>query len=113
MQPLPGTASRTVHPVSWAQGGGGCWPLAACQKAKAVYLHAVSGAASLLAASVKEVIDVYKADEFGQPEAFWVIRVEDFQAVVTMDSHGGSLHKDIEERSTGVLDALIDEIRNQ
>ncbi len=32
MRPLPGTASRTVHPVSWAQGGGGCWPLAACQK---------------------------------------------------------------------------------
>jgi len=93
------------------KGGMGPKTLAACQKAKAVYLHAVGGAASLLADSVKEVIDVYKAEEFGQPEAFWVIRVEDFQAVVTMDSHGGSLHKDVEEKSTGVLGGLIDEIK--
>ncbi len=94
------------------KGGMGAKTLAACQKAKAVYLHAVGGAASLLASSVKEVIDVYKADEFGQPEAFWVIRVEDFQAVVTMDSHGGSLHKDVEERSTSVLNDLMDEIKD-
>jgi fumarate hydratase subunit beta len=93
------------------KGGMGPKTLAACQKSKAVYLHAVGGAASLLADSVKEVIDVYKAEEFGQPEAFWVIRVEDFQAVVTMDSHGGSLHKDVEEKSTGALGGLIDEIK--
>jgi fumarate hydratase class I len=99
--------------VRGVMGKGGMGPktLAACQKAKAVYLHAVGGAASLLAASVKEVLTVYKAEEFGLPEAFWVIRVEDFQAVVTMDSHGGSLHKDVEDKSTGVLDRLIDEIK--
>ena len=93
------------------KGGMGPKTLAACEKAGAVYLHAVGGAASLLAASVKEVIDVYKAEEFGLPEAFWVIRVEDFQAVVTMDSHGHSLHKDVEEKSTGTLGGLIDEIK--
>lgn len=32
-------------------------------------------------------------EEFGGPEAFWVIEVEDFPVVVTMDSHGGSLHE--------------------
>jgi fumarate hydratase class I len=95
------------------KGGMGPKTLAACQKATAVYLHAVGGAASLLAASVKEVIDVYKAEEFGLPEAFWVIRVEDFQAVVTMDSHGGSLHKDIEEKSTSILGGLINEIKER
>ena len=68
--------------------------LAACQEHGAVYLHAVGGAASLIAERVVEVEDVYKT-EFGLPEAFWRIRVEDFQCVVTMDSHGGSLHKEV------------------
>jgi len=27
------------------------------------------------------------------PEAMWIIRVEDFPAVVTMDSHGDSIHE--------------------
>ena len=68
--------------------------LGACQEHGAVYLHAVGGAASLIAERVVEVEDVYKT-EFGLPEAFWRIRVEDFQCVVTMDSHGGSLHKEV------------------
>lgn len=92
------------------KGGMADKTLAACQKSGAVYLHAVGGAASLLAASIKEVVDVFKIDEFGLPEAFWVLRVEDFQAVVTMDSHGESLHKDIAARSTSILDGLIKEI---
>lgn len=93
------------------KGGMGEKTLAACQKSKAVYLHAVGGAASLLAKSVVEVLDVWKGEEFGLPEAFWVIRVEDFQAVVTMDSHGGSLHKKVQEASTSALEGLIKEIR--
>ena len=68
--------------------------LDACGEHGAVYLHAVGGAASLIAQCVVEVEDVYKT-EFGLPEAFWRIRVEDFQCVVTMDSHGSSLHKDV------------------
>jgi fumarate hydratase class I len=31
-------------------------------------------------------------DELGVPEAFWVLDVDGFPAVVTMDSHGESLH---------------------
>jgi fumarate hydratase subunit beta len=93
------------------KGGMGDKTLAACKEHKAVYLHAVGGAASLLAAHVTEVLDVLKAEEFGLPEAFWVIRVEDFDAVVTMDSHGNSLHKDIQAQSTGILDGLIEDIR--
>ena len=51
----------------------------------------MGGAATLIAQRVEEVEDVYKT-EFGLPEAFWRIRVKDFQCVVTMDSHGESLH---------------------
>jgi fumarate hydratase class I len=93
------------------KGGMGEKTLAACKEHKAVYLHAVGGAASLLAANVVEVLDVMKAEEFGLPEAFWVIRVEDFNAVVTMDSHGNSLHKDVQDQSTAVLDKLVKDIR--
>ena len=37
--------------------------------------------------------------EFGTPEAMWHLTVEDFPAIVTMDAHGNSLHKDIEQES--------------
>jgi fumarate hydratase subunit beta len=89
------------------KGGMGPKTLQACQDHKAVYLHAIGGAASLIAHSVKEVVDVYQKDELGVPEAFWVIRVEDFPAVVTMDSHGRSLHAEVKERSTEALQTLI------
>ena len=89
------------------KGGMGPKTLQACQDHRAVYLHAIGGAASLIAHSVKEVVDVYQKDELGVPEAFWVIRVEDFPAVVTMDSHGRSLHAEVKERSTEVFQTLI------
>jgi fumarate hydratase class I len=53
------------------KGGMGEKTLASCKENKAVYLHAVGGAASLIAYSVKEVLDVYKI-EFGIPEAIWM-----------------------------------------
>ncbi len=88
------------------KGGMGAKTLAACQQIGAVYLHAIGGAATLIAQSVKEVLTVHKMD-FGVPEAFWVIRVEDFPAVVTMDSHGNSLHQQIQEQSAEKLSRLI------
>ena len=39
------------------------------------------------------------------PEAIWVIEVKDFPAVVTMDSHGQSLHEAVEKESARVLAA--------
>ncbi len=82
--------------------------LNACKQHGAVYLHAIGGAATLIAESVKEVEDVHKLD-FGVPEAFWQIRVEDFPCVVTMDSHGASLHdkvlKESEEKYQELLKA--------
>ena len=46
-------------------------------------------------------------DEFGVPEAMWVIHVDKFPVVVSMDSHGGSLHDEVEGISEGKLKELI------
>ena len=89
------------------KGGMGPNTLKANQEHKAVYLSAIGGAASLIANSVKEVVTVYKKDEFGVPEAFWVIRVEDFPAVVTMDAHGRSIHDEVEANSRQRLTSLL------
>jgi fumarate hydratase class I len=41
--------------------------------------------------------------EFGAPEAIWEFEVQDFPAVVTMDAHGNSLHKEVFEKSRAAL----------
>jgi fumarate hydratase subunit beta len=88
------------------KGGMGAKTLQACQDVPGVYFHAVGGAATLIAQSVKQVKTVYKLD-FGVPEAMWVIEVEDFPVVVTMDAHGNSLHQTVEEKSKTVLAELL------
>ncbi len=88
------------------KGGMGAKTLAACQEVPGVYFHAVGGAASLIAQTVKKVVGVYKL-EFGVPEAMWVIQVVDFPAVVTMDAHGSSQHAVIEEQSRAALEELL------
>jgi fumarate hydratase class I len=88
------------------KGGMGAKTLAACQEVPGVYFHAVGGAASLIAQSVKKVSGVYKLD-FGVPEAMWVIEVKEFPVVVTMDAHGNSLHDEIEKKSQAVLEVLL------
>ncbi len=89
------------------KGGMGPRTLAACQQFAAVYLHAVGGAGTLIAERVVEVEDVHKLKEFGVPEAFWQIRVEGFPAVVTMDSHGASIHADVAAQSEARYKELV------
>ena len=88
------------------KGGMGNKTLAACKEVPGVYLHAIGGAASFIAQSVKRVLGVYKLD-FGVPEALWVIEVKDFPVVVTMDAHGSSLHADVQASSKAVLEELL------
>ncbi len=88
------------------KGGMGPNTLKACHDQPAVYFHAIGGAATLIAQSVKEVVRVYKL-EFGIPEAMWVIKVEDFPVVVTMDSHLQSVHAEVEAASQEKLKELI------
>lgn len=88
------------------KGGMGPYTLKACREQPAVYFHAIGGAASLIAQSVKKVVTVHKL-EFGVPEAMWVIQVEDFPVVVTMDSHGQSIHDKVEAQSEAKLKELL------
>jgi fumarate hydratase class I len=88
------------------KGGMGDSTLQACQDIPAAYFHAIGGAATLIAESVEKVIGVYKLD-FGVPEAIWVLQVNRFPVVVSMDSHGKSIHKDVEKTSLEKFKKLI------
>ncbi|MBI4456142.1 MAG: fumarate hydratase C-terminal domain-containing protein [Acidobacteria bacterium] len=88
------------------KGGMGAKTLAACREVPGVYFHAIGGAASLIAQTVERVLSVYKLD-FGVPEAMWVIEVQDFPAVVTMDAFGHSQHEAIERESREALEKLL------
>jgi len=87
------------------KGGMGAKTLAALKEQGAVYLNAIGGAAQFYARTIKRV-DGVSLLEFGTPEAMWHLDVEDFPAIVTMDAHGNSLHKDIEQASGKELEAL-------
>ncbi|AST90023.1 fumarate hydratase [Sutcliffiella cohnii] len=85
------------------KGGMGAKTLAALKEHGGVYLNAIGGAAQYYADCIKGVdgVDLMK---FGIPEAMWHLNVEDFTAVVTMDSHGNSLHEDVEKTSLEKLE---------
>ncbi|MBI3047128.1 MAG: fumarate hydratase [Acidobacteria bacterium] len=87
------------------KGGMGAKTLAALKEAGAVYLNAIGGAAQFYARTIDRVEGV-SLIEFGTPEAMWHLRVTDFPAIVTMDAHGNSLHKDVEQASLGELAAV-------
>ena len=77
--------------------------MAACKEHGCVYLHAIGGAAQVLAERIKKVRNVYFLEQFGSPEAVWELEVADFPAVVTIDAHGHSLHEEIFAKSQAAL----------
>ncbi|MCX7793781.1 MAG: FumA C-terminus/TtdB family hydratase beta subunit [Thermodesulfovibrionales bacterium] len=81
------------------KGGMGDRTALALKSYGAIYLQTTGGAAVYLAEKIKRVLGVRFLEEFGMAEAMWFFEVEDFPAIITMDSHGGNLHKDIEEGS--------------
>ena len=87
------------------KGGMGAKTLAALKEAGAVYLSAIGGAAQFYAKCVEKVEGVSLSD-FGVPEAMWHLRVKGFPCIVTMDSHGNSLHKEVETASAAKLAQL-------
>jgi fumarate hydratase, class I len=80
------------------KGGMGQKTLAALKEHGGVYLNAIGGAAQYYADCIKSVEGV-DLMQFGIPEAMWHLKVEGFTAVVTMDSHGNSLHEEVEKSS--------------
>lgn len=89
------------------KGGMGAKTLEACQACGCVYLQAVGGAASLIAATVEEVTGVDFLETFGAAEALWHFRVKGFPAVVAMDAHGHSLYDAVREQSTAQFESLL------
>jgi fumarate hydratase, class I len=80
------------------KGGMGPKTLAALEEHGGVYLNAIGGAAQYYADCIKAVEGV-DLMQFGIPEAMWHLKTEGFTAVVTMDSHGNSLHADVDKSS--------------
>ena len=87
------------------KGGMGPKTLAGLKQHGAVYLNAIGGAAQFYARCIERV-DGVSLQEFGTPEAMWHLQLKDFPAMVTMDAHGNSLHKDVEQASAQELAQL-------
>lgn len=84
------------------KGGMGPKTLQGCKDYGCVYFHAIGGAAQVLAEKIISIDNVYWKD-LGSPEAIWEMTVEDFPVVVTMDSHGNSLHSKVDADSKAAL----------
>ena len=80
---------------------------AACKAGGCVYLHAVGGAAQVLADKVVAVKGVHFGAEFGLAEAMWVLELKDFPAIVAIDSRGTNLLRKVQSSSRKIGDKLI------
>ena len=93
------------------KGGMGEKTLAALGKVGAVYTHYTGGAGALAARAVTRVTDVHWLKELGIPEAVWVLSVKEFGPLtVTMDSHGQSLYKTLNESVSKNMQLIHDRI---
>ncbi|MCR8983188.1 fumarate hydratase [Brevibacillus laterosporus] len=91
------------------KGGMGPKTLKALQEHGGVYLNAIGGAAQYYADCIEQVEGV-DFMEFGIPEAMWHLRVKGFAAIVTMDSHGNSLHAEVDKDSAEKLAMFADPV---
>lgn len=73
-----------------------------------VYLSFTGGCAVKAARAVKEVLGLLW-DDLGMAEAVWVFRVEGFgPLIVSMDSAGGDVFKEVEGKGREALRALVE-----
>ncbi len=91
------------------KGGMGAKTLAAMKEVGCVYFSAIGGAAQYYSECIEEV-EGMDFPEFGIPEAMWHVRVKDFPVIVTLDSHGNSLHADVENASAVELAKLAQQV---
>ncbi len=84
-------------PIIIGKGGMGDRTQAALESVGAVYTHYTGGAGALAAERIESVEGVEWLEELGMPEAAWLFKVKEFgPLLVTMDSAGGNLYKDLE-----------------
>ena len=88
------------------KGGMGEQSLAAFGEFGGVYLAVVGGAAALETTWVEAIEDV-DFEELN-PECLWKFRIRGFgPLLVTMDSHGGSLHRDVNAAAESRRDEVL------
>ena len=106
-EPYEATVIRSYHPGAiMGKGGMGGQTAEALRSEGCVYLHLTGGAACSIAGSIECVEGVHLL-QFGIPEAMWVFNVRNMPAMVTMDSYGNSLHRDIENNSLEIFRQLL------
>jgi L(+)-tartrate dehydratase beta subunit len=88
------------------KGGMGAATLAAFRELGGAYLAVVGGAAALQTTWIEAIEDVDLDDL--HPESLWQFRIRGFgPLLVTMDSHGGSLHADVNARAADKRAAVL------
>ncbi|HEY1542679.1 MAG TPA: fumarate hydratase C-terminal domain-containing protein [Xanthobacteraceae bacterium] len=88
------------------KGGMGRGTLDALRDLGGVYLAVVGGAAALETTWIEAIEDVDMDDL--HPESLWKFRIKGFgPLLVTMDSHGGSLHADVNAAALSRRDAVL------
>lgn len=98
-------------PIIIGKGGMGDRTQAALESVGAVYTHYTGGAGALAAKRIESVEGVEWLEELGMPEAAWLFKVKDFgPLLVTMDSAGGNLYKDLESTVAGNIKAIMERI---
>ena len=88
------------------KGGMGQGTLDAFRDLGGAYLAVVGGAAALETTWIEAIEDVDMDDL--HPESLWKFRIKGFgPLLVTMDSHGGSLHADVTAAALSRRDAIL------
>ncbi|SFD35631.1 L(+)-tartrate dehydratase beta subunit [Bacillus sp. OV194] len=78
----------------------------ACSEFGGVYFTIVGGAAALETTQIEEIEDLWWEDLM--PEAIWKFRVKNFgPLLVSVDSHGGNLYKNVKEEALNRLDHVF------
>jgi len=90
------------------KGGMGDRTQAALERVGAVYAHYTGGAGALAAERIERVEGVYWLDQLGMPEAVWIFAVKEFgPLLVTMDSVGGNLYGELDEKISENLKSVL------
>jgi len=80
----------------------------ALERVGGVYAHYTGGAGALAAERIERVEGVYWLDQLGMPEAVWIFAVKDFgPLLVTMDSVGGNLYGELDEKISANLNEVL------
>jgi fumarate hydratase subunit beta len=90
------------------KGGMGDETQKALERIGAAYAQSTGGAGALAARRIERVEAVHWLEELGMPEAVWIFAVRDFgPLLVTMDSAGGNLYRDLEPTIAENLKAIL------